>query len=301
MSSDELKEGEKSADANASIEKEPLESHNYLQVLQMLDIQFNKIEIILEGQSKIELNGNLINKSVKDCIVLSAKQSEQFNRKKNQANLTDNLLASKWSYAIIIQHLTMKYTKRLFDNDQVIGVSSLKVLQRSSLEYDSKTQIEQASERFPTLLKTIQSKQSSRSGSKQKQIDLHQNSISLIIKNQSMESPRYANCMMDMEITVCRVHFDWNPISVNRVLRFLRFCSYVEDVVETERLRIEQSFKIALENIHKTKWMEQKDGNEQPQIPEEASNEESASKNSEDGSSHLEKDDQDLFGRAALD
>ena len=73
MSNDELKESERSPDVNNTIDKELLESHNHLQVLQMLDIQFNKIEIILEGQSKIELNGNLINKRVKDCIVLSAK------------------------------------------------------------------------------------------------------------------------------------------------------------------------------------------------------------------------------------
>lgn len=73
LSSDELRESERSPDVNNAIDKEPLESHNHLQVLQIHDIQFNKIEIILEGQSKIELNGSLINKNVKDCIVLSAK------------------------------------------------------------------------------------------------------------------------------------------------------------------------------------------------------------------------------------
>lgn len=53
-----------------------------------------------------------------------------------------------------------------------------------------------------------------------------------------MESPRYANCMTEIQMSVCRIHFDWNPVSVNRVLRFLRFCTLVEDMVETEKLRL---------------------------------------------------------------
>ena len=49
----------------------------------------------------------------------------------------------------------MKNTKRLFDNDLLFGVSSLKVIQKSKFEYDIGAQVEQASERFPVVLKTI--------------------------------------------------------------------------------------------------------------------------------------------------
>jgi len=77
----------------------------------------------------------------------------------------------------------MKYTQRLFDNDQVIGVGSLKVHQQSSFQDNHQAGIEHASDRFPTLLKTILSKSTKSSSSKSKHQELSQNAITLIIKN----------------------------------------------------------------------------------------------------------------------
>jgi len=104
--------------------------------------------------------------------------------------------------------------------------------------------------------------------------------------------------MMDQELNIGRVHFDWNPISINRAVRFLRFHTYIEDVIEMERLRIKQSFKLALENSHKTNMQEQAEENRQADILEEASDEQSYSKASHDGSSNF---DQDIFEDAALE
>ena len=76
--------------------------------------------------------------------------------------------------------------------------------------------------------------------------------LRILIKTQQIESPRYENVQMDNEVSLGKIHFDWNPVSVNRVVRFLRFYKYTEDVVEAEKIKLKQSFKIHLVNLHKT-------------------------------------------------
>jgi hypothetical protein len=47
-----------------------------------------------------------------------------------------------------------------------------------------------------------------------------------------MESPRFTTVLMENDINIGRMHFNWNPVSFNRVVRFFRFLRYVEDVCE---------------------------------------------------------------------
>jgi len=68
--------------------------------------------------------------------------------------------------------------------------------------------------------------------------------MSIVIKSQTIESPRYANVLMDNDITMGRIRFDWNPVALNRVLRFFRFFKYVERVVREESVKVQQSLKI---------------------------------------------------------
>lgn len=43
---------------------------------------------------------------------------------------------------------------------------------------------------------------------------------------------------MENEINLGKIHFDWNPVSINRFVRFFRFYKYAEDVVEYEKLKL---------------------------------------------------------------
>jgi hypothetical protein len=74
--------------------------------------------------------------------------------------------------------------------------------------------------------------------------------INIQIKTQSLESPRYVDILMENEIRIGRIHFNWNPVSFNRVIRFFRFMRYVEELVKTESVNILQSFQIKLKNLH---------------------------------------------------
>ena len=62
--------------------------------------------------------------------------------------------------------------------------------------------------------------------------------MSILIKSQTLESPRFNNILMDNEIQMGRIRCEWNPVPLNRVLRFLRFFKYVEQVVESESVKI---------------------------------------------------------------
>lgn len=62
--------------------------------------------------------------------------------------------------------------------------------------------------------------------------------INILIKTQNIESPRYNNLLMENEIKIGRIHFNWNPVSFNRVIRFFRFMRYVEEFVKTESVNI---------------------------------------------------------------
>lgn len=54
---------------------------------------------------------------------------------------------------------------------------------------------------------------------------------------------------MENDIKIGRMHFNWNPVSFNRVVRFFRLLRYVEEVCAQERLNIQQSVKIKLANL----------------------------------------------------
>ena len=56
---------------------------------------------------------------------------------------------------------------------------------------------------------------------------------------------------MENDIKIGQLHFNWNPVSFNRVVRFFRYMRYVEEVCEDEIIKIKQSFKIKLQNLHK--------------------------------------------------
>ena len=62
--------------------------------------------------------------------------------------------------------------------------------------------------------------------------------MSIVIKSQSIESPRYEDVLTDYDIIIGRIHFNWNPVSFNRVVRFLRYMYYVEDVAAGELVKI---------------------------------------------------------------
>lgn len=70
-------------------------------------------------------------------------------------------------------------------------------------------------------------------------IDSSQDQVmSIVIKSQSIESPRYEDVLVDYDIIIGRIHFNWNPVSFNRVVRFFRYMRYVDDVAAGELVRI---------------------------------------------------------------
>lgn len=54
------------------------------------------------------------------------------------------------------------------------------------------------------------------------------NVLSILIKNKMIESPIYQNVMMENIVNIGKIHFNWSPVSVNRIVRFLRLYKYVE-------------------------------------------------------------------------
>ena len=54
---------------------------------------------------------------------------------------------------------------------------------------------------------------------------------------------------MDMDVQISKIKINWNPISMNRFLRFIRFYKYPEEVYRDKKLEIQQSFKTKLQNL----------------------------------------------------
>lgn len=51
--------------------------------------------------------------------------------------------------------------------------------------------------------------------------------VSITINTQSAESPRYENVQRVTAIEIGRLHFNWNAVSMNRVIRFFMYMQYV--------------------------------------------------------------------------
>jgi len=183
-----------------------------------------KLEIILEGTSRVELKSRCVDKVTRDVIILSTQQPEQFNRKQkdNDVSEFDNM----WVYSLSCTTFSLGYIYRSFDDDKSIGIKSLQIEDRSFDEHS------EHKPRFPMLVKS----NSSQKSSKQKKND--EFVIKILTKSQSIESPRFADVLMENEIKIGRIDFNWNPVSFNRVVRFFRYMRYVEEVCEDEVVKI---------------------------------------------------------------
>ena len=51
---------------------------------------------------------------------------------------------------------------------------------------------------------------------------------------------------MDLDVRLNKISINWNPIPMNRFLRFIRFYKYPADVYRDEKISIQQSFKSKL-------------------------------------------------------
>ena len=65
-----------------------------------------------------------------------------------------------------------------------------------------------------------------------------ENMISVVVKLFDVKSPRYQNVEMDIDVKISQVHMNWNPIVLNRLLRFIRFIKYPWDIRKQEELVI---------------------------------------------------------------
>ena len=54
---------------------------------------------------------------------------------------------------------------------------------------------------------------------------------------------------MDLDVRLNKITINWNPIPMNRFLRFIRFYKYPADVYRDEKTSIQQSFKSKLQNL----------------------------------------------------
>ena len=177
------------------------------QVLGHVDIALKKLEIVLEGTSKIKLKSRIVNPSQRDVIVLSAQQPRQFNRQVQEPPCLEN----QWVYAMVFQKFSLGYVYRQWDDDRSIAIRSLQIEDKTFERGPHQV-------RFPLLLKS----QGKQGGSHLV--------LQIVIKSQSSESPRFQNVLMANEIKIGTLHFNWQPVSVNRLTRFLRYMKYVKDV-----------------------------------------------------------------------
>ena len=113
-----------------------------------------------------------------------------------------------------MNNFSLGYSYRQFDDDKSISIRSLQIEDQSEYENNHKP-------RFPMLMKAYSDRKTK-----------NDYVMKILIKSQSMESPRFANILMDNEIKFGHIYFNWNPVSFNRVVRFFRFIRYVEEVVE---------------------------------------------------------------------
>jgi hypothetical protein len=112
------------------------------QVLGHFDIALKKLEIVLEGTSKIKLKSRIVNPSQRDVIVLSAQQPKQFNRDSQEPACLEN----SWVYALVFQKFSLGYVSRRFDDDKSIAIRSLQI--------EDKTALVGHKQRFPQLMKS---------------------------------------------------------------------------------------------------------------------------------------------------
>lgn len=64
---------------------------------------------------------------------------------------------------------------------------------------------------------------------------------------------------MDLDVRLNRITINWNPIPMNRFLRFIRFYKYPADVYRDEKISIQQSFKSKLQNLMQESRQQQRD------------------------------------------
>ena len=64
-----------------------------------------------------------------------------------------------------------------------------------------------------------------------------------------LKSPRYNNKEMYLDVKLGKATLNLNPISLNKLLRFLRFYQYPKDTYVMEKLRIQQSIRIKLDSL----------------------------------------------------
>ena len=65
---------------------------------------------------------------------------------------------------------------------------------------------------------------------------------------------------MDLDVKLNKITINWNPIPMNRFLRFIRFYKYPADVYRDEKLSIQQSFKSKLQNLmNESRQQQQRD------------------------------------------
>lgn len=73
--------------------------------------------------------------------------------------------------------------------------------------------------------------------------------LRIVVKQQTIESPRYKSILMDNDVRVKCLNINWQPVSFNRILRFSRYIRYVSSVYHEEMLAIKQSFKLKFHNM----------------------------------------------------
>jgi hypothetical protein len=65
-----------------------------------------------------------------------------------------------------------------------------------------------------------------------------ENLVKVDYKLQELKSPRYQNVEQVLDVSISRVHVNWHPVTLNRLIRFIRFHKYPWDVIEDQKLVI---------------------------------------------------------------
>jgi hypothetical protein len=72
----------------------------------LIDIKLNKIELALEGSNKMLMNSKSVDNKTQDILILSTKQSEQFNQKNVNKQKSD--FEVSWIYMATAENI--RYT-----------------------------------------------------------------------------------------------------------------------------------------------------------------------------------------------
>jgi len=202
-----------------------------LQLQQSYEVTIGQLVVNIEGFTHFDLKSRSVRADTADKILLSAQVPHQYNREGNQkAGVAEN-----FRFSLEAKKFYFGFFYYEFNSDLKVRLQYLRVTDEIPLSQSNRNI---AKRDVPLPLKRYQVIFNADAGDTDKDL------LDLALRLQEFKSPRYKNIEMDMDIQLARIQINWNPIVMNRIVRFCRFIKYPKDILEAEQLIIQQTLKV---------------------------------------------------------